>query len=105
MGWNYWKSGDRIIASAGDMASLGSDYLSKNERGGCAGCVSHAQRLSHGGRALPREQPGVRRSRRERIKQRARSVSGAFGAGVHLDGLRREGRGGNLRGLLRDLDV
>ena len=39
------------------------NYLSKNGRGGCARCVSHAQRLSQRGRALPGEQPGVRRSR------------------------------------------
>src|SRR6185503_4278793 len=57
------------------MASLPrADNLSKNARGRRAGRVSHAQRFPERGRALPCEQSGVRRSRRQGFERCARSL-------------------------------
>src|SRR5688500_12278029 len=86
------------------LASLPrADYLPKNARGRCARSVSYAHGFPERRRALPRQQPGVWRSRIKRAERCAGSLPRAPRTGFCLDGLRREWRGGNLRHLLCDL--
>src|SRR5688572_477246 len=88
------------------LASLPrADYLPKDARGRCARSVSYAHGFPERRRALPRQQPGIWRSRIKRAERCVGSLPRTPRTRFCLDGLRREWRGGNLRHLLCDLHV